>query len=74
MIDFAKPMAELAQSPVWQIHSEARGAHWVAWASHEGAKPVRSVVVVGQTREEAEAHARIWADSFLAPDQQPSLG
>lgn len=62
MIDFAHSMAESPQPPAWQIHSEARGAHWVAWASRNGAKPDRSVVVVGQTQEEAEDHARIWAE------------
>lgn len=62
MIDFRPMMAESAGSGPYQIHSEARGAHWVAWVSREGAKPDRGVIVVGKTQEEAEANARRWAD------------
>ena len=54
--------AENASSAPFQIHSEPRGAHWVAWASRDGGKPDRGVVVVGKTQEEAEAHARQWAE------------
>ena len=36
----------------YQVHSEARGPHWIAWVSRDGSgKPDRSVVVVGATRE-----------------------
>jgi hypothetical protein len=50
----------------YQIHSEARGAHWVAWVTRGGsAKPERSVVVVGETQAEAEASARKWADAQM---------
>jgi hypothetical protein len=55
-------MAENAQTAAFQIHSEARGAHWVAWASRDGGKPDRGVIVVGKTQEEAEAHARAWVE------------
>lgn len=49
---------------VYEIHSEARGAHWVAWITTAGStKPERSVVVVGATQAEAEAAARQWADT-----------
>jgi hypothetical protein len=48
----------------YQVHSEARGPHWIAWVSRDGSeKPDRSVVLIGRTREEAEARARQWADS-----------
>jgi hypothetical protein len=47
-----------------QIRSEARGSHWIAWVSRDGdPKPHRSVVLVGQTQEEAEANARKWAET-----------
>jgi hypothetical protein len=47
----------------YEIHSEARGPHWIAWVSRDGSgKPDRSVVLVGATREEAEARAREWAE------------
>jgi len=45
------------------IHSEARGPHWVAWIPDASGKPLRSVVLVGRNRKEAEARARTWADS-----------
>ncbi len=47
----------------YEIHSEARGPHWIAWISRDGSgKPDRNVVLIGATREEAEANARAWAD------------
>ena len=46
----------------YQIHSEARGPHWIAWVSRDGTgKPDRSVVLVAETREEAEKRAERWA-------------
>jgi len=48
----------------YQIQSQARGPHWIAWVSRDGSgKPDRSVIVVGETKEEAETNARLWADS-----------
>jgi hypothetical protein len=47
----------------YQMHSQARGSHWIAWISRSGdTKPDRSVVLVAATKEEAEARARQWAD------------
>ncbi len=48
------------------VHSEARGPHWVAWIANAGGKPLDSVVLVGETREEAEERARRWADRTRA--------
>jgi hypothetical protein len=45
------------------IRSEARGPHWVAWVADSSGKPEGSVILVGQTREEAEERARAWAES-----------
>ena len=45
-----------------QIRSEARGPHWVAWVPDAAGKPEGSVVLVGETREEAEERARRWAE------------
>ena len=40
----------------FEVHSEARGPHWVAWISQAGeAGPHRSVLLVGASKEEAEA-------------------
>ena len=48
----------------YEIHSEARGPHWIAWITRgTGTKPERSVVVVGETQAEAEESARKWAES-----------
>jgi hypothetical protein len=43
------------------VHSEARGPHWVAWIPDAAGKPKGSVVLVGGTRQEAEERARRWA-------------
>jgi hypothetical protein len=46
-----------------QIHTEARGPHWIAWVSRDGSgKPHRSVILVAETKEKAEANAQRWAD------------
>ena len=48
----------------FEIHSAARGPHWTAWICRPGTDlPHGSVVLVGETQEEAEARARIWLDS-----------
>ena len=44
------------------VHSEARGGHWVAWIPDADGKPERSVVLVGETREEAEERAKQWGE------------
>jgi len=47
----------------FQIRSEARGPHWVAWLTRgDDPKPVLSVLLVGRTREEAEQRAREWTN------------
>jgi hypothetical protein len=50
-------------SGAYHIHCEARGPHWIAWVSRDGSgKPERSVILVAETREMAEARARQWAE------------
>jgi hypothetical protein len=47
----------------YQVHTEARGPHWVAWLTRDGhAKPHRSILFVAASQEEAEARARRWAE------------
>jgi hypothetical protein len=47
----------------YQIHTQARGPHWIAWVSRDGSgKPHRSVILVGETKEKAEANAERWAE------------
>lgn len=50
-------------SASYDVKSEQRGGHWVAWVVRTpDGKPDRSVLVVGQTQAEAEARARAWAE------------
>jgi len=44
------------------IRSEEHGHHWVAWIAGADDKPEQSVVLVGQSREEAEEKAKRWRD------------
>lgn len=45
----------------WQVHSELRGHHWVAWLTEgNDARAVQSVLMVGRTKDEAEEHLRAW--------------
>jgi hypothetical protein len=47
----------------FQVFSEARGPHWIAWISQDGGgKPHQSVILIARTQEEAEARARAWAE------------
>ena len=50
-------------SGAYQIHTEARGPHWIAWITRGGeAKPDRSIVLVAASEEEAAERARQWAE------------
>jgi hypothetical protein len=58
-----------SMAPV-RIRSEERGPHWIAWVARDGdGKPVNSVILVGETREEAEARARAYARQIAAGPQ-----
>lgn len=47
--------------------TEARGGHWITWVTRgTSEKPFGSVILVGQTRDEAASHARTWADKLAA--------
>jgi hypothetical protein len=49
--------------PTYQVHTAARGPHWVAWITRESdPKPYKSVLLVARTQAEAEARAQAWAD------------
>ena len=51
----------------FEIHSAARGPHWVAWVSEPGQKgPYQSILLVGASREEAETRARNWSAKLSA--------
>jgi len=47
----------------FQIHSEARGQHWIAWVTRGAdTTPDRSIVLIGASKDEAEARARRFAE------------
>jgi hypothetical protein len=47
----------------FQVHTQARGPHWIGWVTRPGSdKPDRSVVLVAASQEEAEERARRWAE------------
>lgn len=49
----------------FDIKTESRGAHWIAWVTRGGSdEPVDSIILVGQTQEEAASQARTWADKL----------
>ena len=51
----------------FDIKTASRGAHWIAWVTRGASdKPLDSVILVGQTRDEAETQARSWADKLTA--------
>ena len=53
------------------IHSEPRSGHWVAWATSGGdSRAAGFVLLVGQTKEEAEAHAALWIERLT---EEPGL-
>jgi hypothetical protein len=57
-------MTDKQAGPAREIRSEARGPHWVAWIADATGKPEGSIVLVGETREEAERRARRWRDEI----------
>jgi hypothetical protein len=47
----------------YQIHTEARGPHWIAWITRGAeTKPDRSIVLVAASQAEAEQRIRRWAE------------
>ena len=53
----------MATTGPFQIHTEQRGPHWISWSTQAGeTKPVRSIVLVAASKDEAEARARRWAE------------
>lgn len=64
----AQPTAGREQAGMeYQINSEPRGGHWVAWLTAAGTEqPAGAAILVGQTRAEAEANAQRWAGELAA--------
>jgi hypothetical protein len=45
-----------------EIRSEPHGPHWIAWRADANGKPEGAIVIVGETREEAESRAVRWME------------
>jgi len=69
------PTAPARSGGSFEIRSEARGPHWIAWivrdepdptnrtdAPAAAGRPYRGIVLVAATREDAEARARQFAE------------
>jgi hypothetical protein len=47
----------------YQIHTEARGPHWISWVTRgSDTKPDRSVILIAANQKDAEERARRWAE------------
>jgi hypothetical protein len=47
----------------YQIHSEPRGPHWIAWITRGSATtPERGIVLIAANQKDAEQNARRWAE------------
>jgi hypothetical protein len=54
-------------SGAYQIHSEERGPHWIAWVTRgDDLKPDRAIILVAASKADAEERARKWAESLPA--------
>jgi hypothetical protein len=50
----------------YDIHTEERGHHWVAWITRAGSdRPDRSILLIAASKEQAEARARHWAEQTV---------
>ena len=50
-----------------EVRSEARGSHWVAWVTRTGQDAQAApILMVGQTREEAEERMNTWWRTYEA--------
>lgn len=46
----------------YEVHTEARGPHWVSWITRPGStKPDRAIILVAANRKDAEDRAHQWA-------------
>jgi hypothetical protein len=65
-------MSVTESSSSFEIRSEPRGPHWIAWIVRPGGDkpdrpdgPYRGIVLVGATKDDAEARARAFAQNPL---------
>jgi hypothetical protein len=54
---------EIMSTTAFEIRSELRGGHWVAWIVRTpDGKPDQAILLVGRTKAEAEQRANDWAN------------
>ena len=55
----------------YRVQSKPTSGHWTAWVTPAGSdQPAGQVILVGQTQQEAETHARQWQERL---ETDPSL-
>jgi hypothetical protein len=55
----------MATTESYEIHTAARGPHWIGWVSRPGSQqPERAIVLVAATQEEALTRAGAWLSSI----------
>ena len=53
--------------PQFKIMTESQGAHWISWVTNANSdKPLDSIILVGQTQDEAASQARKWAEKLTS--------
>ena len=58
---FAREMTSTTTG--YQIHSAARGPHWIAWITRGGETQAdRSIILIAANQKEAEERAKRWAE------------
>jgi len=58
----------MATIGAYEIHTAARGPHWIGWLSQPGRQqPDRSIILVAATQEDALIRTRAWAGSLYNP-------
>jgi hypothetical protein len=56
----------MATAGDYEIHTAARGPHWIGWVSRPGSQqPDRSIIVIAASQDEAVTRARAWASSIF---------
>jgi hypothetical protein len=56
-------MTASGSTGTYQVHTEARGPHWISWITRAGeTTPYRAVVLIAASEKEAAERARRWAE------------
>jgi hypothetical protein len=65
----------MATIGAYEIHTAARGPHWIGWVSQPGSpQPDHSIILVAATQEDALSRTRAWAGSIYNPGAPQHAG